>query len=188
MARRFVLNTDAIIRATLFKREEKMRLVLLGILAGGLLLAAACGGDDEKTSSATATRTSGASGSPAAGAQVNVTLQEYSIVPDKTSAKAGKITFNVENKGPSMVHEFLVIKTDLDVDQLPTQPDGALDEEGSGVELVDELPEFKVGETHKLEVDLKAGKYVLACNVGEETGGQEEIHFKNGMHTAFTVQ
>jgi uncharacterized cupredoxin-like copper-binding protein len=166
-----------------------MRLALLGMLAGALLFTAACGGDDEKTSTATATRAAGTgtSGSPAAGV-INVTLREYSITPDPTSAKAGKITFKVENKGPSMVHEFLVIKTDLDIDQLPTQSDGALDEEGSGVELVDELPEFKVGEIHELTVDLEAGKYVLACNVGEETGGHEEIHFKNGMHTAFTVQ
>jgi hypothetical protein len=162
-----------------------MRLVLLATLAGGLLFAAACGGDDEKTGNGAATRTTAAGGSPEAGT-VNVTLREYSITVEPESAEAGRITFRVTNEGPNEFHEFLVFKTDIPADELPTQPDGALDEEG--LDMIDELPEFRVGETHELDVDLEAGKYVLACNLGEETGGQEEIHFKNGMRAGFTVE
>ena len=167
-----------------------MRLTLLGILLGGLLFAAACGGDDEKTSTATATRaTSGASGSSGGAAtQINVTVQEFSINLEKRSTNAGKITFNVENKGPSQAHEFLVFKTDLGVDELPTQSDGSLDEEDPRLEMIDEITEFNPGQKKSLTVDLEPGKYILACNQGEETGGQEIRHFAQGMRAAFTVE
>ena len=167
-----------------------MRLTLLGILLGGLLLAAACGGDDEKTSTTTATTraTGGASGSPGAAQQINVTVQEFSVIPETTSTKAGKITFNVENKGPTQAHEFLVFKTDLGVDELPTQSDGSLDEEDPALEMIDEITEFNPGQKKSLTVELEPGKYILACNRGEETGGQIPSHFAQGMRTAFTVE
>src|SRR5205809_2063666 len=99
-----------------------MRLTLLGILLGGLLLAAACGGDDEKTTATATTQTTiGPSGSPGAAQQINVTLEEYSIILEKNSATAGKMTFNVENKGPNEPHEFHMFKTDTPLDKLPTQ-------------------------------------------------------------------
>ena len=113
---------------------------------------------------------------------------EFSINPEKKSAKAGKITFNVENKGPSQAHEFLVFKTDLGVDELPTQSDGSLDEEDPALEMIDEITQFNPGQKKSLTVELEPGKYILACNVGEETGGQVESHFKQGMRTAFTVE
>ena len=102
-------------------------------------MAAACGGDDEKTSTTTATTraTGGASGGAAQ--QINVTVQEFSVIPEKTSTKAGKITFNVENKGPTQAHEFPVFKTDLGVDELPTQSDGSLDEEDPALAMIDEI-------------------------------------------------
>ena len=167
-----------------------MRPILIGSLLGGLLFASACGGDDEKTSTTTTTTraTSAASGSPGAAQQINVTVQEFSINPEKSSAKAGKITFNVENKGPTQAHEFLVFKTDLALDALPTQSDGSLDEEDAALEMIDEITEFNPGQKKSLTVELEPGKYVLACNVGEETGGQVESHFKQGMRTAFTVE
>ena len=121
-----------------------MRLTLLGILLGGMLFAAACGGDDEKTGTTTTTTrsTSAASGSRGAAQQINVTLQEYSIIPEKTSARVGKITFNIENKGPKEAHEMLVFKTDTPLDKLPTQSDGALDEEAPELEPIDEISEI----------------------------------------------
>src|SRR5262245_41904028 len=107
--------------AKLSKREKEMRLTLLVMLLGGLHFAAACGGDDDKNS--TTTNTTRATTAPAGGAsgvqQIGVILKEYSIVPEKTSTQAGKITFNIENKGPSKAHEMLVFKTDTPLDKLP---------------------------------------------------------------------
>ena len=155
----------------------------------GLLFATACGGDDEKTTAtSTAQTTIGPSGTPGAAQQINVTLQEYSIVPEIASAKAGKITFNVENKGPNEPHEFHVFKTDTPVDQLPTQSDGALDEEATELEEIDEITEFNPGQKKSLTVELEPGRYILVCNVGEETGGQQVRHFAQGMVTEFTAE
>jgi hypothetical protein len=49
--------------------------------------------------------------------------------------------------GPEDTHEFVVFKTDLAADALPTASDGSVDEEGEGVELVDEIEDIAVGDT-----------------------------------------
>jgi uncharacterized cupredoxin-like copper-binding protein len=54
--------------------------------------------------------------------------------------------------------------------------------------MIDEITEFNPGQKKSLTVDLEPGKYILACNRGEETGGQVPSHFKQGMRTAFTVE
>ena len=52
------------------------------------------------------------------------------MIPESDSADAGDVKFNVENTGLDDVHEFVVLKTDLDPDALPTLPDGSVDENG----------------------------------------------------------
>lgn len=116
---------------------------------------------------------------------VKVTLQEWAVVPAANSAKAGAVTFEVTNNGPDDVHEFVVIKTDLDPGALPTDADGAVSEEGQGMTVVDEIEDVAIGSTQKLAVTLAAGKYVLICNIYDEAN--KEAHYKLGMRTAFTV-
>jgi len=73
--------------------------------------------------------TSGASPSPADGGAtttVAVKLQEWAVVPTPASAPAGGVTFSVTNDGPDDVHEFVVLKTDLDPGALPTDETGAV--------------------------------------------------------------
>lgn len=142
--------------------------VLILITAGLLIFAfAACGGG---------------------GATVGVTLQEFSVITDESSASAGEVTFEVENTGPDDVHEFVVIKTDLAPDALPTGEDGSVDEAGEGIEVIDEIEDIPVGDTPSLTVDLDAGNYVLICNIVEEHEGEIEAHYTLGMRTAFTVE
>jgi hypothetical protein len=81
----------------------------------------------------------------------------------------------------------VVIKTDLAADALPTSEEGAVDEAGSGIEVIGEIEEFEPGETQSATFDLEAGSYVLICNVVEEEDGEKEAHYKLGMRTAFTV-
>ena len=81
------------------------------------------------------------------GTEIDVTLQEFSVIPETDSAKPGEITFNVENVGPDDVHEFVIVKTELEPDALPTMPDGSMDETGEGVEVIDEIEDIPVGET-----------------------------------------
>jgi uncharacterized cupredoxin-like copper-binding protein len=116
---------------------------------------------------------------------VDITLQEWSVVPSADSAPAGDITFAVTNDGPEDVHEFVIVKTDLDPADLPTGENGAVDEEGEGIEAVDEIEDVPVGETQELSVTLDAGTYVLLCNIYDED--EAESHYQMGMRTAFEV-
>ena len=124
--------------------------------------------------------------SPAAGAgTIEVTLQEWAVVPASTSLTAGEVTFHVTNTGPEDVHEFVVLKTDLDPAALPTDARGAVTEAGSGIEVIDEIEDIAVGDAQDLTVTLEAGKYVLLCNIYDET--EKEAHYKMGMRTPFQV-
>lgn len=116
---------------------------------------------------------------------VDVMLQEWAVVPAAESAPAGQVTFNVTNEGPEDIHEFVVIATDLDPAELPTDEDGAVTEEGEGMEVIDEIEDLPVGETRELTVDLEAGNYVLLCNI--YTADEDEAHYELGMRTAFEV-
>jgi len=136
---------------------------VFGLLALGLV---SCGGGD--------------------GATVAVGLQEFSVNPAEDSASAGSITFEVENTGPDDVHEFVVIKTDLAPDALPTDGDGVVDESGGGMEVIDEIEDIPVGETQSVTVELDAGAYVLICNIWDED--EQEAHYSEGMRTGFTVE
>ena len=119
------------------------------------------------------------------GGTIEVTLQEWAVLPASDSAQAGDITFEVTNDGPEDVHEFVILKTDLDPSDLPTDEDGAVDEDGDGVEVVDEIEDIPVGETQEVTASLDAGSYVLLCNIWDDEEG--EAHYAMGMRTAFTV-
>jgi uncharacterized cupredoxin-like copper-binding protein len=156
------------------------RRVIIAILTVSALGMGACGGDDGTTAPQAAGTTS-----------VAVTLQEWAVLPAQASAPAGSVTFQAENKGPKHEHEFVVFKTDLAANALPTKADGSVDEAGAGVQALGEIEEFDVGATQSKTFTLTAGKYVLFCNVVEdeamaETGGIK-AHYKLGMFTAFTV-
>jgi uncharacterized cupredoxin-like copper-binding protein len=168
------------------KESCPVRILVLAavLIIGGL--AFACG-DDEKPPAATGSpRGNSTAGGTGGGTQIDVTVQEFSVIPVEDSAEAGEITFNVNNVGPEDVHEFVVVKTGLKPEALPTKPDGSMDESGEGVEVIDELEEIAVDESRTLTVDLEAGSYVLICNIFDET--ENEAHYQEGMHTAFTVQ
>jgi uncharacterized cupredoxin-like copper-binding protein len=153
--------------------------ILLLIALAGFSLVAACGDDDDDGG----TPTDGGDD----GGAIGITLQEFNVVADASSADAGDVTFDIENVGPDDPHEFVVMKSDLAPGELPTVEDGSVDEEGEGVELIDEVEELEVGDTATLTVDLEAGAYVLLCNIVEEEDGELESHYQEGMYTGFTV-
>lgn len=119
------------------------------------------------------------------GTTVPVMLQEWSVLPAPDSAPAGSVTFQVTNNGPEDIHEFVVLKTDLDPGALPVDETGAVTEAGEGIEVIGEIEDVAVGATQALPVTLAAGKYVLLCNIYDET--EKEAHYKMGMRTPFTV-
>jgi uncharacterized cupredoxin-like copper-binding protein len=120
------------------------------------------------------------------GTTVNVTLQEWSVLPEVASADAGEITFHITNDGPEDIHEFVVVKTDLEPGELPTDDTGAVDEEGEGMEVMGEVEDLAIDATEDLTLSLDAGSYVLICNIYSEE--EQEAHYEEGMRTAFTVE
>ena len=166
---RFLLATTAIVA-----------LALSGCAAGPGASATASGAP-------TSVPSASAPGTPAGGATtVDVTVQEFSVLPAVASAPAGDVTFVVTNNGPDDVHEFVVIQTDLAPDALPTDENGAVDEAGDGITVIDEIEDIAVGTTEELTTTLAAGNYVLICNIYEED--EDEAHYQMGMYTAFTVE
>ncbi len=119
---------------------------------------------------------------------VDISLREFSIAPSVATAPAGTVTFEVTNDGPNDVHEFVVIRTDLAIDALPTDDDGAVLEDGEGMEVIDEIEDLAVGSSETLMLDLEPGTYVLICNIVEEEDGTTEAHYAMGMRAAFTVE
>jgi len=113
---------------------------------------------------------------PAHGGTVNATLTDMKVAVDKTSIPAGEITFVVKNSG-AVMHELVVIQTDVSQDKLAMNMDeaGKMDETGN----VGETGDVNAGESKTFTVTLPAGHYVLMCN---EVG-----HYASGMHMAFTV-
>lgn len=126
-----------------------------------------------------------ASASCGGGGTVSVTLQEFSVATDPTSADAGELTFEATNEGPDDVHEFVVFKTDLNLTDLPVDENGAVVEDGEGVELIGEIEDVEVGETDSVTLTLDAGNYVFICNIWDED--EQEAHYQEGMRTSFTV-
>jgi uncharacterized cupredoxin-like copper-binding protein len=129
------------------------------------LVAAGCGDDDE----------------PEVGNEgaVTATLADYSITLGSESAPAGEVIFDVTNEA-EQTHEFVVLKTDLAEDALPTDENGDVDEAGDpGIELIGEIEDVEGGSTQSLTLGLDAGAYVLICNLPG--------HYQEGMHTSFSV-
>jgi uncharacterized cupredoxin-like copper-binding protein len=144
-----------------------------------LLLAVAASVYSVACSSDTTTTSAASSG------DVAVTLQEFSVAASPASAPAGDVTFGITNNGPDDEHEFVVMKTDLDFTQLPQNPDGSVDEEGTGIEVIDEVEAIDPGASETLAVDLEAGSYALICNIFDKA--EDEAHYAEGMRAGFTV-
>ena len=136
-----------------------------------IFIAAACG--------------AAASPTPAPPTAVAVTLQEWAVIPDTTTIKAGEVTFNATNAGPDDPHELVVIKTDLGLLSLPTGADGKVDEQGAGLTVIGEIAEFAVGAKASGTLTLTPGKYLLICNVLDAEG---DAHYGKGMTIAVTVE
>jgi uncharacterized cupredoxin-like copper-binding protein len=115
-----------------------------------------------------------ASTSNAASKSSTVTLSEFKISPSPKSVSHGKVTFNVKNKG-DMEHELVVIKTTTAASKLPVSG-GKASEKGA----VGRVGDIAGGKSKKLTLNLKAGHYVLICNLPG--------HYKGGMYSDFTVK
>lgn len=155
------------------------RILILGIMMAMAIPACSSGSTD--TTQAQASETTTAAG----GAQIvkvelaDVDSQTEALTPTPGSVPAGEVTFEVTNSGDKE-HEFVVFKTDLAIEDLPTNESGSeVIEDGPGLEAIDEIEGIAPGETKTLTVTLEAGNYALICNI--------KGHYQRGMRSAFTV-
>jgi hypothetical protein len=138
--------------------------LLVFLLVPALLLASAC--SDESGEDST----------------VDVTLTEFEVVANPDSVPEGDVTFDVENNGEE-THELVVVKTDFDAGELPTEDDGSVDEGADGVDVIGETNEIDAGDNDSRTFNLDPGNYVLLCNLVED----DESHYQEGMRTPFEV-
>lgn len=158
------------------------------IVAATTVALSGCGANDDARNLNDTDLALSTAASDTAAAHVLVREYEFNVAPARRSVMAGPVEFQVLNTGTEE-HEFVVVKTDLSIDQLPTNPDGSFDEEGDGVEVVDEIEGVEPGTMERLDVSLDAGHYVLMCNrVEVEEDGEVESHFAMGMRADFNVR
>ena len=119
------------------------------------------------------------------GGAVNVVMKEWFVLPDKMVVDEGRVTFKVANHG-RMDHEFIVIKTTIQVHELPVHEKG-LDEKRAG-KMMGEIEDIRPGEVRELTIDMPPGKYVLFCNRVETEDHKIISHYRNGMRVGFTVR
>ena len=148
-------------------RHRWTRIIVASFLAVG---AVACGSGSNKSSSGGASE----SGEPGA---VSITEKDFAIDESTTQASAGEVRFSIHNDGPS-VHEFVVIKTDLDDGELPLVADGSEVDEDQ-LNGIGEQEDIQANGDTTLSLTLQPGHYVLICNIPG--------HYTQGMHASFTV-
>jgi uncharacterized cupredoxin-like copper-binding protein len=135
-------------------------------LIGLMVLASAC----------SAPSTPSASTASASTTAIAATLKEYSIKLSAATATPGAVTFTVTNGG-TMVHEFVVLKTDIKAANLPLA-NGAVTEDD--YTSMGEVADLAAGASGTMTATLTAGHYAIICNLPG--------HVSQGMVADLTVQ
>ncbi len=141
--------------------------LLLSLAA--LLVLTACGSEDR------------------GGGTLNIDLSDWAVTLSAESLPKGDIEFVINNLSEEHEHELIIIRTDLAPDELPTKSDGSVDLAASGVSVVGSIKEIGPGHDSSGTFTLKAGRYVLICNLVDKRGGQTTSHYQQGMRAAFTA-
>lgn len=97
---------------------------------------------------------------------------------DPPTANPGAVTFNVHNDAVTEEHEMVLVKLKSADQKIPfNAKKDRVDEKR--LKSLGEVSELKPGADGKLTVDLKAGTYLLLCNI--------KGHYSAGMHGLLTV-
>lgn len=151
-------------------RTVRMITLLLGAVA--VLGLGACTPGDEGADGG-----SGSTSEPNATITIETRLTDAFLIDiASATASAGAVAFEVGNTG-QLLHQFLVIRTDLAEDALPI--DGVQVDE-SQLNVLAKTTDLPPGQNQLLLTDLEAGQYVLICNIPG--------HYNAGMRRAFTVE
>ena len=112
----------------------------------------------------------------ARGLDITKATMGMKALPD--AVKAGEVTFNVKNDSKDTIHEMIVMfLADPSKALAYIDAENRVDEDKAGDK--GEVSELDPGKSGSLTVDLKAGEYLLICNVPG--------HYGSVMWTEFTV-
>lgn len=161
------------------RRTISGALIAFGLTAT-VLASASCGGEDGgEDHGAGAHDSAGMNGSAPPEGAIRVSLLNWAVEPEQTSARAGEVTFwavhdmqhsHGANEGGD-VHDLQVLKKTA----------------AGGTELVGQVQGLRMGEAKALTLTLEPGEYELACTVVEVVNDEAVGHYSKGMRTAFTV-
>jgi uncharacterized cupredoxin-like copper-binding protein len=98
---------------------------------------------------------------------------------DIDKVKAGKVQFEVFNFSHALVHEMLVLAVDDNSKPLPIDKATNKFDEKVATSL-GEVPELAAGASGQITLDMKPGKYMLACN--------QPGHYNASMWVPITVE
>ena len=101
-------------------------------------------------------------------------MKEWATKPVPAKVGAGKTTFTVHNTG-KLVHEFIVLKTNVAAGKLPVKAAKAV----LVGKVEGKITGIKPGKTAQLTLTLPKGKYILLCNL--------PAHYQAGQRAAFSV-
>src|SRR6478609_2409591 len=93
---------------------------------------------------------------------LSANLTDTGIQVSSATLPAGTITFHIANSSAAELHEFVIIRTDLNADQLPQAADGSIDEEK--LSSPGEKGDIAAGQAGDLTLTLPAGRYMFICN------------------------
>jgi len=108
-----------------------------------------------------------AEGGAAPAGSIAVTMGDMWIKSAAPTAKAGKVTFAVENQG-AMMHGLAIVKAPAEA------PGGMLDEST----FLAEGGHLAAGAGETVSADLKAGEYVLVCHLAGHYAAGQKLPFK----------
>lgn len=120
-------------------------------------------------------------------AQVDIVIKEWSIEPDEDEVASGDVRFDLDNEGPDQDHELVIIRTDFEPGDLPTEDDGSVDESAAGVNVIGSISDFEPDSRSSGTFTLTPGAYVFICNLVSDVEGEETSHYAQGMRAAFTA-
>jgi caa(3)-type oxidase subunit IV len=112
------------------------------------------------------------------GQVVDVEEISFRIHVSKDTVPAGPVTFHIVNGADDMLHEFIIVKTDLESTNLPLDPVTSRVNEDA-IEIVTAQDNIEPAHSRDLNVVLDPGHYVLICNLPG--------HYLQGMMVNFNV-
>lgn len=108
----------------------------------------------------------------------DMSMVTMGVTLDAMTVPAGEVTFEAVNTSKDMIHEMIVSPVADPAKALPYRMDEMrVDEDAAG--HLGEVSELDPGASGALTVDLKAGTYILFCNIPG--------HYAMGMWTLLTV-